>query len=187
MTRPFKKGLKYGIVLILIIGLLLVTKEVALRITYPKKYEEYVDKYATENELDPLLIYAVIKAESNFNPNVVSSSKAIGLMQLLEATAKEQAEKVGETIQSAADLYDPETNIKLGCAYFAELLQLYNGNLALAMAAYNAGFGNVNSWIQDGIIQEDGSDVENIPYKETNAYVRKIIRDYEVYQNLYQK
>ena len=55
------------------------------------------------------------------------------------------------------------------------------------MAAYNAGFGNVNSWIQDGIIQEDGSDVENIPYKETNAYVRKIIRDYEVYQNLYQK
>ena len=112
MTRPFKKGLKYGIVLILIIGLLWVTKEVALRITYPKKYEEYVDKYATENELDPLLIYAVIKAESNFNPNVVSSSKAIGLMQLLEATAKEQAEKVGETIQSAADLYDPETNIK---------------------------------------------------------------------------
>lgn len=181
------KFIKIGIILILLLGCLWGIKEVALKINYPKKYEEHVEKYAKENELDPLLVYAIIKAESNFKPDVVSSSKAIGLMQLLESTAKEKAEKEEIPFTSAADLYDPQKNIQLGCAYFAELLDNYDGNLALAVAAYNAGIGNVNTWIREGTIQKDGSDVENIPYKETNTYVRKIIRDYDIYQKIYQK
>jgi len=185
VTRPLKKGLKYGIVLILIIGILLGIFDIVLRINYPKKYEEHVNKYAEENGLDPLLVFAIIKTESNFDTNVVSSSKAIGLMQLLETTAKEKAEKQGNPIDSAVELYDPELNINLGCDYFAELLKAYNGNMNLAIAAYNAGIGNVNKWIKEGIIKEDGSDIENIPYKETNIYVRKIIRNYKIYQNLY--
>lgn len=181
------KLIKIGMILILLLGCIWGIKEVALKINYPRKYEEHVEQYAKENELDPLLVYAIIKAESNFKPDVVSSSKAIGLMQLLESTAKEKAEKEEIPFESAADLYDPQKNIQLGCAYFAELLENYDGNLALAIAAYNAGIGKVNAWIREGTIQKDGSDIENIPYKETNTYVRKIIRDYDIYQKIYPK
>lgn len=181
------KLIKIGIILILLLTSIWGIKEVALKMNYPKKYEEYVEQYARENELDPLLVYAIIKAESNFKADVVSSSKAIGLMQLLESTAKEKAQKEEIPFESAADLYNPQKNIQLGCAYFAELLENYDGNLAIAIAAYNAGIGKVNTWIREGTIQKDGSDLENIPYKETNTYVRKIIRDYEIYQKIYQK
>lgn len=179
--------MKIGIILIILLACVWGTKEVALKIIYPRKYEEHVELYAKENDLDPLLVYAIIKAESNFKPDVVSSSKAIGLMQLLESTAKEKAEKEEIPFENATDLYEPQKNIQLGCAYFAELLKNYDGNLALAIAAYNAGIGKVNTWIREGTIQKDGSDIENIPYKETNTYVRKIIRDYDIYQKIYQK
>ena len=66
------------------------------------------------------------------------------------------------------------------------LLEQY-GNLELALAAYNAGIGNVNNWVEQGIIQKDGSDIENVPFKETNNYVRKILRDYKIYKELYEK
>ena len=75
--------------------------------------------------------------------------------------------------------------IKIGTKYLSELLQKYDGNYYLAVAAYNAGIGTVDKWIQEGTIKKDGSDIENIPYKETNNYVRKIIRDYGIYQKLY--
>ena len=87
------KLIKIGMILILLLTSIWGIKEVALKMNYPKKYEEYVEQYARENELDPLLVYAIIKAESNFKADVVSSSKAIGLMQLLESTAKEKAQK----------------------------------------------------------------------------------------------
>jgi len=82
-------------------------------------------------------------------------------------------------------LFDAKTNIKIGTKYLSELLQKYDGNYYLAVAAYNAGIGTVDKWIQEGTIKKDGSDIENIPYKETNNYVRKIIRDYGIYQKLY--
>lgn len=65
------------------------------------------------------------------------------------------------------------------------LLEKYDDNYLIALAAYNAGIGNVDEWIRKGIIKKDGSDIENIPYKETNNYVRKIVRDYKIYQELY--
>ena len=71
--------------------------------------------------------------------------------------------------------------IRLGTNYISTLLKYYNNNLYLALSAYNAGIGNVNKWIENGIIQKDGSDIENIPFKETENYVRKIQRDYKIY------
>ena len=105
-------------------------------------------------------------------------------MQLMEATAKETAEKVGMEYDSLT-LYEPEKNIQLGVKYFSDLYKNYDGNINLALAAYNAGSANLKSWIAKGNIKEDGSDIENIPVKETNNYVRKILRDYEIYQELY--
>ncbi len=83
------------------------------------------------------------------------------------------------------DLKEPECNIILGTKYFATLLNYYEGNYYLALAAYNAGMGNVTKWINNGIIKEDGSDIENIPYKETNNYIRKVIKNYKTYKELY--
>jgi len=73
----------------------------------------------------------------------------------------------------------------LGTKYFADLLELYNGNTNLALTAYNAGIGNVATWIETGIIKKDGSDIENIPFKETRGYVRKIVRNYRIYKTMY--
>ena len=156
-----------------------------LKMIYPTKYSEYVEKYADEYCVDKYLIYALIKAESNFDPEVTSSSDARGLMQLMEETAVERSNLIDEETIEAHDLYDPETNIRLGTSYLSYLLGLYNDNMILALAAYNAGLGNVQQWIQDEIIKPDGSDIENIPYKETENYVRKIIRDYQMYLRLY--
>lgn len=156
-----------------------------LKTIYPTSYSEYVEKYAKEYGVDPFLIYAIIKAESNFNPNVVSSSNAVGLMQLMDATAEELARKLDIHYVKNVSLYNPELNIRLGTKYFSDLLKEYQGNQLLAMTAYNAGIGNVKKWIDQGIIRKDGSDIENIPFKETNSYVRKILRDYKIYLDLY--
>ena len=176
-----------GIILFLIVLIFIVFKPQNwfLKKIYKLEYNEYVYRYAKENEVDPYLIFSIIKAESNFARNIESSSGAIGLMQLMEATAIEMANEIGEEIVIKEALYNPEINIKIGTNYYAYLIKRYDGNKELALAAYNAGMGNVDSWIKEGIIKEDGSDLENIPFKETNNYVRKIVRNYRIYKNLY--
>lgn len=161
-------------------------KRIILRKMYVKDYSEYVYEYATEYNVDPLLVFAVIKAESNFKKDATSTSNAIGLMQLMENTAIETGEKVNEKINSKEELYNPKINVKIGIKYLSELLERYDRNLEIALAAYNAGIGNVTEWIQKGIIKKDGTDIENIPFKETNNYVRKILRDYEIYREIYE-
>lgn len=178
-----------SIVLIIILVLFSLYKvfnieEKILLYLYPKKYEEYVYKYSEELNIDPMLTFAIIKTESNFTKDIESKSGAIGLMQLMENTAKEQAKKL-DMEYSKEMLYEPETNLKLGLNYFDTLLDYYEQNYILAFAAYNAGLGNVQKWIKEGTIKENGTDIENIPFKETNMYVRKIIRTYEIYKQLY--
>lgn len=151
---------------------------------YPIKYSEYVEKYAREYNIDKYMVYAIIKAESNFDEKAKSESNAIGLMQIMETTATERANKMELEI-TEEDLFNPEINIKIGLNYFAYLAEQYNNNYALAIIAYNAGIGNVNKWIENGTIKQDGTDIENVPFKETNNYVRKILRDYEIYKGLY--
>lgn len=149
---------------------------------YPKKYSYEVEKYAKEYNVDVNLIYAVIKAESNFDENAVSRKNAKGLMQLMYDTAKDVAILNGLEIDENKIL-EPETNINIGTKYLSILLNKY-GNIGVALAAYNAGSGNVDNWISKGLIQADGSDLENVPFKETNNYVRKILRDYKIYSDL---
>jgi len=185
-----QKKTKNIIILICLVIILLLSipkiKDTIMYNLYPIKYEEYVYKYAQEYKIDPLLIFAIIKAESNFNEKALSSSNAIGLMQLLEKTAEEIAiEDLGMEGFKKEDLYNPELNIRIGLKYFSKLLKEYEYSYNLALAAYNGGTGNVRKWIEQGIISESGEDIENIPFKETNNYVRKILRDYKIYQELY--
>lgn len=169
------------VVVISIIGVIVI-REQMIKLLYKKEYSEYVSKYAEEYEVEENLIYAIIKAESNFNPNAVSKSNAKGLMQLMVATAEEVADKIGIEL-TESNILDPETNIQIGTKYIATLLEKYECT-EVALAAYNAGSGNVDKWIKEGIIKADGSDIEKIPYKETNTYVRKIMRDYKIYMQL---
>lgn len=156
-------------------------KTLLMKKAYPQTYSEYVNNYATKYNVDPLLIFAIIKAESNFKIDAKSHNGAKGLMQLMESTALEVSK------EKKVNLYDAETNIKLGTYYFSQLLKKYDYQVGIALAAYNAGMGNVNTWIERGTIKEDGSNLENIPYKETNMYVRKILNTYETYKELYKK
>lgn len=149
---------------------------------YKKEYSEYVSKYAEEYNVDENLIYALIKAESNFNAKAVSHQNAKGLMQLMQSTAQDLANR-SQINLTKDNILDPDININLGTQYIASLLTKYN-SIEVALAAYNAGSGNVDKWISNGTIKADGSDIENIPYKETNTYVRKIMRDYKIYNDL---
>lgn len=181
-----KKIWKFFIVLIVIITILIVVflnKNTIMKSIYIIKYSEFIEKYSKEYDVDKYLIYACIKAESNFNEKAESKKGAKGLMQLLDSTGKEIAEGLDMTIDDD-DLFEPEINIKLGTKYISKMLKKYE-NIELALAAYNAGSGNVDSWINSNKIKADGTDVENIPFKETNNYVRKILRDYRIYRELY--
>lgn len=148
-----------------------------LEYIYKKDYSEYVEKYSDMYNVDENLVYAIIKNESNFDKDAKSSAGAVGLMQIMEETA----EDVIATLDfEEYNLYSPNDNIQIGTKYFSYLLEKYK-EPSLALAAYNAGLGNVDDWIKKGIIKSDGTDYENIPFKETNMYVRKILRDYEIY------
>lgn len=171
-----------GIIIILAFSFL--NNDNILKLFYKTQYSEYVEKYSQEYGIDKYLIYSIIKAESNFNPNANSDKGACGLMQLMEKTAEEVAQNEIIEYSSNETLYDAEKNIQLGIKYYADLKEQC-GNDKIALAAYNAGIGNVQKWIKDGIIKEDGSDIENIPYKETNIYVRKILNNYTMYKRLY--
>ena len=175
--------------IVLILCMIIAFLNIPLRIQkiiYKKDYKEYVQKYAQEYNVDENLIYALIKAESNFNSNAKSSKDAIGLMQLMESTAQDVCKKTDLQISNEdlkEKLLEPEININIGTKYLSILIQKY-GNVEIAITAYNAGIGTVDTWIEKEIINSDGSNVENIPYKETNNYVRKILRDYKIYTNL---
>lgn len=154
---------------------------------YKKEYSEYVSKYSEKYGVDENLIYALIKAESNFNEKAHSTKDALGLMQLMESTAKDIVKKTDLEISSnniRESLLDSEININLGTKYLSILIEKYK-NIEIAITAYNAGIGTVDTWIEKGIIKADGTDIEDIPYRETNNYVRKILRDYKIYQKMY--
>jgi soluble lytic murein transglycosylase len=137
--------------------------------------------------LDMAAIYAITRQESRFQPDAVSSSGALGLMQLMPGTAKETAKRIGLDYSKGRLTSDPEYNTILGSAYLARQLARYDGSLLLAAAAYNAGPGNADKWIATfGDPREDGIDpvvwVELIPFQETRKYVQRVLGNYLVYR-----
>lgn len=184
ITRKNAKKLLITLMIIILIIILVAIciNKLMIKILYKKEYSEYVSKYSKEYNIDENLIYAIIKAESNFDINAVSNKNAMGLMQLMYSTANDVAKR-NQIELTEENIFQPEININIGTKYLATLLEKYKC-VEVALAAYNAGSGNVDKWIANEIIKEDGSDIENIPFKETNTYVRKIMRNYKIYSNL---
>lgn len=153
---------------------------------YPLKYEEEIRRYATEYELDPARVAAVIYCESSFRPDAVSSANALGLMQIVPATGEWIASKLDFQGFDEADLFDPATNIEFGCWYLRYLDGRFDGDLTKATAAYHAGEGTVGQWLDDKEISSDGRTLENIPSKVTGSYVTKVRDVYEKYKEIMQ-
>lgn len=151
---------------------------------FPIKYEKFVEKYSEEYELNKYLVLGVIYAESGFNEKA-HSGLARGLMQLTDETAVWIAGKIGIGYEGNM-AEDPETNIKMGCYYLSYLIKKYE-NTETALAAYNAGMGNVSKWLEDANYSKDGKTLFNVPYAETEKYVKRVKLFTYIYSKLYKR
>ena len=153
-----------------------------LNMKYPLSYVETIDKYAEEYGVDKYLVYSMINTESGFNKEAQSHKGAKGLMQLMPMTSEEICGNLSEDVNSL-DMADPETNIKYGVYYIKQLLDKYEGNVEVALAAYNAGMGNVKNWLESTINIEDFTNSVNI--NETKKYISKVNSGRDMYKLLY--
>lgn len=182
--RPFSAFA--AAVILCVLGLLLYNGYRSCRMAfYPIKYQQYVDNYAKQNGLSPSFVYAVIRCESSFDPNALSSIGARGLMQLTPETFWWVQGRLKVKPQLSDDaLYDPETNIRYGSALLSELISEF-GTRETALAAYHAGRSNVKKWLADPRYSHDHVTLYHIPFADTRAYVQKVLRTQEIYRKLY--
>jgi len=151
------------------------------RFYYPMEHQDAITASAKRHEVNPYLIAAMIEAESDWEAGTVSEAGAVGLMQVLPETAKELRERgmVDEDTVASGDLSDPAVNIEYGAAYLRHLVERYH-EIESALAAYNAGMGNVDEWA------EEGGDIRDaIEFPETKHYVLRVVRARDVYVELY--
>jgi soluble lytic murein transglycosylase len=152
---------------------------------FPKAYWDDLRKYSVLNGLDPYLVASLVRQESEFNALALSRANAVGLMQLLPNTGKTVAKQVKLKGYSAPQLYTPAVNLELGTRYFKEMVDKYNGQFEYALAAYNAGTDRVGDWLGQGHYRDPQEFVESIPFTETREYVQAILRNANVYRQLY--
>ena len=150
----------------------------------PLQHEDIIRQQAADKHLDPALIAAVIYAETKFDARP-SSAGAQGLMQILPQTAEFLARRSGATTFTTADLATPEVNIAYGSYYLRYLLDQYNGHIVPALAAYNGGESNVNRWLADARAHGHRLTIGDIPFPETQAYVRKVLKAQHDYRHTY--
>ncbi|MEG2295986.1 MAG: lytic transglycosylase domain-containing protein [Oscillospiraceae bacterium] len=174
------------VVIILLFGKLLKkTEDTYYKSAYPIKYESTVLQYAKEFKIPQALVFAVIKNESSFNPEAVSSIGAIGLMQITEDTfdfIKFRLKDVSSIVYE--DLFDPTLNIKYGTALLGILYKEFK-TYRNVLCAYHAGWGSVKKWLADSQYAPDGKTIETIPFDDTAIYVERVLTAFEMYEKIY--
>ncbi|HSO98269.1 MAG TPA: lytic transglycosylase domain-containing protein [Solirubrobacteraceae bacterium] len=153
-------------------------------LSLPLSYAHIIRQQGAAKHVDPALIAAVIYAETKFDPRP-SSAGAEGLMQILPQTAEFLAHRSGATTFTTADLATPHVNIAYGTYYLRYLLDEYGGNVFIALAAYNGGEANVNRWLSEAKADQHRFTVGDIPFPETQAYVRKVLSAQRDYRSTY--
>ncbi len=151
---------------------------------FPKAYWSDLKRFSAQNGLDPYLVASLIRQESEFNPNAISHANAVGLMQLLPVTGKKVAKDVKLRHFNPSQLYTPTVNLQLGTRYFKTMVDKF-GSFEYALAAYNAGSDRVEDWLSQGKYRDPQEFVESIPFTETREYVQAILRNANVYKQLY--
>ena len=151
---------------------------------FPKPYWPDLKKFSSQNALDPYLVASLIRQESEFNPGAVSRANALGLMQLLPKVGSSVARQEKLHHFSSEQLFTPEINLQLGTRYFRQMVDKF-GTFEYALAAYNAGSNRVDDWLGQGKYRDPQEFVESIPFTETREYVQAILRNANVYRQLY--
>ncbi len=141
-----------------------------------RDYNDLIQKYSRLNGIDPGLTEAVIHAESGFRSSAVSSAGALGLMQIMPATGRDLASTLGIKEFANSDLFNPETNIRLGTYYLGMLRDMFNGDPRLFLAAYNAGPAQVRRWMEENPDIRSSDLIDMAAFPQTRAYVRKVMK-----------
>ena len=176
----FKKAMLIFFIVILILFFNLI---IFFFVSFKTEYKDIVLNVSSTFNIEPSLIFSIIKAESKFNENAKSSAGAIGLMQIKLSTANYMLTLDGEDVISENELFMTENNIKLGTQYFAYLLNKFE-NLDVSICAYNAGETVVRQWLQDETLSKDGKTLIKIPYTETENYLKKVQFNQKIYKNM---
>ncbi|HZG15774.1 MAG TPA: lytic transglycosylase domain-containing protein [Candidatus Bathyarchaeia archaeon] len=176
--------------MIILLGILLgvffaINTSLVWKWMYPIKYENEVLQASNQFQVNPYLVLAIIRAESDFSTDKISKKGAVGLMQVMPDTANWVVNQANFEPITEAELFHAKTNIEIGTWYLAFLLNKFGGDQVKAIAAYNAGPGKVSEWIDrnlwDGTIQS----VQDIPFGETRNYVQRVVYFQERYQKVY--
>jgi soluble lytic murein transglycosylase len=157
-----------------------------ITVFYPLPHQELVFIEAGEHNVDPYLVFAIIRAESKYQSSAESSVGAKGLMQIMPETGTWIAEQNGIEGFKAADLHQPKVNISFGCWYLHSLSQEFNDNIPLTVASYNAGRGKVQEWLVGGTWNGDPEQIDKIPFPETRQYLKNVLKNYEAYKAIYE-
>ncbi|RCX21797.1 soluble lytic murein transglycosylase [Fontibacillus phaseoli] len=180
---------KKRVLLLLLLGFILVLflNSAWLSLFYPIYYKDEIRYHAGNNDIDPLIVAAIIKVETNYKPGAESKKGALGIMQIMPDTAKWVIDKA-KLEDVALDRVKDEsgTNIRIGTWYLKSLSNQFDGNMVAVIAAYNAGPTNVKNWIKSGRWDGRLETTKNIPFGETRHYVQRVSHYYEQYSNIYE-
>ncbi|WEK53210.1 MAG: lytic transglycosylase domain-containing protein [Candidatus Cohnella colombiensis] len=174
-------------ILLIVLAAVIVQSDWLGRFIYPISYVQEIKQGANEYKLDPLLVAAIIRVESNYKPDARSKKGALGIMQIMPETVKWiiKQEDFGDI--SLVDVGEKaHAGIALGSWYIKELLRQFDGDLTKVLAAYNAGPGKVRQWVGEGVWDGSEQQIRNIPYGETRHYVQRVLYYYKKYQKLYE-
>ncbi len=155
------------------------------RLAFPLPYRADLEKFSKQNGLDPFLMAALIRQESEFNPKAVSVANARGLTQIEPATGRELSRKLKVAPYSTPRLFQPTVNLQLGTYYLKTLSEKLNGHWEAALAAYNAGLSRAHAWLSWGDFKEPAEFVETVPFTQTRGYIQTVLRNADVYRRLY--
>ncbi|RAV10565.1 lytic transglycosylase domain-containing protein [Paenibacillus contaminans] len=183
--KRFRKKRWFALVLLVVLLVLFYSSDWLGKIMYPIQFRDGIEASSKKHKVDPLLVAAIIRVESNYRTDPRSKKGAIGIMQIMPDTAEWLFEREGFRSFSLADLDDPYINIEVGTKYLNLLSIQFKDNLTQVIAAYNAGPGNVNKWLKNGTWDGTFENVAQIPFWETRGYVQRVWYYYKKYMNIY--
>ncbi|TBL75597.1 lytic transglycosylase domain-containing protein [Paenibacillus thalictri] len=181
----WRKKRVFAILLLTFITILFYSNPYIAKWLYPIQYKQEITRNAKNYDIDPLLIAAMIRVESNFQPEMKSHKGAYGLMQLMPDTAEWIIDTARFSPEWSSQLNKPEVNIQVGSWYVSWLHKQFKGNAYAAIAGYNAGQGKVSKWLQSGEWDGTLEGASSIPYGETRHYVQRVLYYYEKYRKIY--
>lgn len=180
-----KRGFLAVVLLAILCGTIFFGIPKAKRYFYPRTFSAEVELYGAEYGVDPLLLYAIIRTESGFDPQAESNVGARGLMQITEETFAWIKLKIApHEAFTFDDMYSADINIRFGGYFFAKCVDRYE-DLPTAIAAYHSGWGTVDALLENESYSSDGMTLHTFPYPQMERYVYKVTKAYDIYQTLY--